>query len=868
VTLVLFVYLDPPAVSDDKCVVVSLWKYFYAMVDAFMYALTALTMHRFKTSVSLVLVVFFLIILLVYIILLTHLMLSQGDDDVYDRLELMDTYMREFEINDNVLEDSKIEWQPKSFKEPKKEIYYYPIGEGQPETYTVQMNWLLNDKHLSVLERWTWRVLDTLFVNSPSSVLLKALIESGLGSDIVGYGLVDYLLQFTYKIGLTGVEEADVEKVEQLILDTLEQVVRDGLSKDEMDSAVNTVEFLYREYNTGSFPVGLSVMDDASYEWVYGNSPTEVLKFTEPLQQLRETIKASGSKVFQDMVAEMMLNNTHRTTVLFAPSKTMEQDLLNDEETRLAEYKASLSDAELDDLVKETKAFNELQTAGDSPEDLATIPHLELSDLDRTGIEYPIDVTQDEEGSGVTVVRHELGSTPGIVYCTLMVDTSRLALDDVPLLPLLTQMIVQTGTSDMSPEKLANQIGLYTGGITASLLNTAVNKDGHNESMATSGEYMITKLKVDGKALGSQVNKLLELMQAVLVDANLDDNATAIEVLRGAKSTLESEIQETGVFAANKRMQGRSLVDGYIVEITEGITYLNEIDKLLDQADKDWPALLDRLETIRETLLDEDYVRSGMILDFTGDQHVLESIKPSVSKFLKSFPGKANGSMLPDPYNNFHPWTAEAKARMAETLPVRDEGFVVSTQVNFVGKGGLLYHEEEYVPGSAAVVTRYLEGDYLWNKIRIVGGAYGAISFFYPFSGFVSFLSYLDPNLVETINVYDAMADDLMSIADELEDDPAPIIKAVIGTVGILDGLLSTDQKGAKQTLRWLMNQSADYRQRYRGEVLNTQPSDFRDFAARLKKMKDARLAVVSSEASFKAAAKAGVNMTLIDIFE
>ena len=204
---------------------------------------------------------------------------------------------------------------------------------------------------------------------------------------------------------------------------------------------------------------------------------------------------------------------------------------------------------------------------------------------------------------------------------------------------------------------------------------------------------------------------------------------------------------------------------------------------------------------------------------------------------------------------------------MAKHLPIEDEGFIVPTQVSYVGKSGLLYEKGERIPGSAAVVARFLRTGYLWDHVRVMGGAYGGFCTFSPFSGMISFLSYRDPNLHKTIDVYDAAADALMEAADALEQDPNALATAIIGTIGDMDGALSPDQKGFTAFQRWLINESPEYRQKYRDEVLNTKSEDFRDFARRLKNIKDPSIAVVSSKSAFEAAAKAGKEMKLKEVY-
>lgn len=790
-----------------------------------------------------------------------------GDDDVYTRLELADSYLKEFDALPESKEMSKVAWQPKTFSEPKKEVHSYPTGADQPETHMLTVNWLLNDKKLSAFEELTVGVLDHLLMGTTSSVLRKSLIESGLGEAVTGGGLSDQLLQATFSVGLKGVQPDKVNDVEKLILDTLEQVAKDGFDEDDIASSLNTIEFQLREFNTGSFPKGLSFMLGSMSKWLYEDSPTEALKFEEPLRQLKAAIAESGSKVFQDMVKELIVDNSHRTTVELVPSKTLEEEQVMDERQRLEEIRSKLSDEELEDIIRKTSELKELQATEDTPEARATIPSLKLSDLKRETTEYPIAVTENENGSGITVARHELGSTSGIAYVNLAVDLSKLSLDDLPLLPLLTRVMTEAGAGEYDSVALSRRIGTHTGGVDVSTMITAVHPAGSDESAAASGENIQAKLLMQGKATSEKIDELFSLFQLILKDSRLDSQSKVVEILKESKSRLESRIQGAGHSMVNSRMKARYRVGGYVDEIMGGISYLDTLKAVLVEAQNDWPSLLAKFQRIRKTILDPATVRAGMVVDITGDEQVLSSIQPSVDKFLQELPGDKSGMKLPDPYSEKHPWVDAAKSKMAEMALMKDEGFIVQTQVSYVGMSGLLYDEGETIPGSAAVVSRFLRTGYLWDYVRVMGGAYGGFCTFSPFSGFFSFLSYRDPNLHKTLDVYEAAADALLAAADAMEQDPELLETAIIGTIGDMDGALSPDQKGFTAFQRWLINESPEYRQKYRDEVLSTKPSDFREFANRLKNLKDVSIAVVSSKAKFEEAAQAGRKLLLKDIY-
>lgn len=251
-----------------------------------------------------------------------------GDDDVGKRLELMDEYLHEFSVSPESKIGSIIEWQKKRFREPVKENHSYPAGVDQPQTHMMTINWLLNDKMFTPTEELTISILDHLLLGTSSSILRKTLMESRLGSAITGGGLSDELLQATFSLGMKGIEPANVQKVEDLIMETLRKAADEGFSKDAIEASMNTVEFDLREFNTGSFPKGLAFMLGSMSKWLYDSDPTHPLKFEGPLSELKTTIAESGSKVFQGMINDLLVSNTHRTIIEMMPSKAMEAELL------------------------------------------------------------------------------------------------------------------------------------------------------------------------------------------------------------------------------------------------------------------------------------------------------------------------------------------------------------------------------------------------------------------------------------------------------------------------------------------------------------------------------------------------------------
>merc|ERR1719491_2651936 len=790
-----------------------------------------------------------------------------GDDDVKDRLELMDEYLNDFGPSPESKPGSKIEWQKKTITEPQWAQSPYPVGADSPDkTHMVMVNWLVNDKAFTPSEELTVAVLDALLMGTAQSILYKTVFESGLGTAVTGGGLSDELLQATFAVGLKGVEPDNTKAVQALVLDTMNKIVEDGFSDGDIASAMNTFEFRLREFNTGSFPKGLSFMLGAMSKWIYDDSPTDALRFEKPLEELKARIAQDGSKVFTDFMKEYLVDNSHRVTIEMVPSGTMEEEQKKEEEDRLATIKSSLSDTDLDKIINDTTELRAFQAAEDSSEDRNTIPSLQLSDLKRTVTEYPTDVSEDESGSGITVLRHELSSTSGIAYVNFAVDVSGVAFEDMPLLSLYTRVMTGTGAGEYSDVELSRRIGTFTGGVGASLSTRTVRSESVEDSTVHDCDHMLTKIFIGGKATSDKAEELLSIFRLVLTESNLDSQKKVIEMLKETKTMIESNIQGSGHSYSNTRMKARYSVSAYLGEKMGGITYLETINAVLKDAENDWPSVLQRLTRIREVILNNNSARNGMLLDITGDSAVLAEIQPSVESFLHQLPGDPKGSKFQDFYNTAHPWAIAAKSEMPSSL--KDEGFVVPTQVSYVGKALRLYSNGESVPGSSAVVSRFLRTGYLWDNVRVIGGAYGGMCTFDAKAGdgVFTFISYRDPNLGKTLDVYDGAGDTLLAAADLLANDPKELATAIIGAVGDMDGALSPDQKGNTALSRWLSRETPEQRLKYRESVLNTKASDFKEFAERLKAGREPSVAVVSSSSAFETAAAAGKVMEVKNI--
>ena len=520
-----------------------------------------------------------------------------GDDDLYTRLELLDGYLKDFDAADAAPSQSEVATQ-KMIPTPRRKVEKYPVAPGEADpTHMVMMSWLLHEQALSSEDELALGVLDHLLMGTPTSTLYKPMIESGLGAALLGGGVSDELKQATFSIGLKGVKEEDVPKVEDLALSTLKKAVTDGFDADAIEASLNTIEFQMREFNTGGFPKGLSVMLAVMPRWLYGRpgTPADALRFEKPLAALKERL-ANGEKVFETLLEQLLVKNEHLATVELVPDTSLDEQQKAEEAARLANAKAAMSDAELQAVIDATKALKEAQLKEDSPEDLGTIPRVTTADLERTVKTVPTLVDPLAGGAG-KLLTHPL-PTAGVVYADVLLDLKTLALDELPYCRLLSNLIDEVGTSQMDAVQMQRRIGSRTGGIAPAMIyEQPTGKDGSISNPLDVVAYFALR----GKSTGEKVEDLFGLMHDLLSDANLEGaQDKAIEMLRESKSSLESSFISSGNSYAGLRLAARNSLLGYIGETTQGVTYYESVKEMLAMAKDDWPALLAKLQKVRE----------------------------------------------------------------------------------------------------------------------------------------------------------------------------------------------------------------------------------------------------------------------------
>jgi len=729
-----------------------------------------------------------------------------GDDNPEQRLALLDEYLRDF---DRIEIDATLPLQPR-FSEPVNVTMQYDGGdkdENDDNTY-VATAWLL-DEVTDVEKNLAFGILEHILIGTPASPLRKALIDSGLGEDLTGAGFEREARESRFEVGLKGAKRSDAKKIETLINQTLGELAENGINKETVAASLNTVEFSMRERNSGRFPRGLVTMINILPTWLHGGNPIDAVAFEKYLESIKQAY-ADDPNYFENLIGKYLIDNPHRITLTLEPNPAVAEERDQREKAWLDEQNANMSEDDIANIVETSLNLQSLQQAEDSPEDLAKIPTLTIDDIDREIKTTPIEVI---DYNGANIYYHDL-PTSGIAYIDIGFDLTTLPQEYVPYLSLFGQALTELGTKTQDFVELSNRIGKETGGIGDTVFSTTKYQ---------SKDY-IAYLMLKSKVMVSNTDKLFAIFNDILLTTKFDNKDRFKQMVLEAKAGAEGFLGLRGHMLSNLRLRARFDMAGWIDEQLSGVSQIEFLRQLAEDIDSKWDEVYATLTSIRDTLFN----RHAMIVNVTLGNEQWANVQPQLNSFLDALP--AND-------------VTRAEWQLTEMLS--HEGLGVATMVNFVGKGANLYDEGYELNGSHVVILKNMNLTYMWNNIRVQGGAYGGACVFNSVNGVVTYLSWQDPNNVKTLNTYDNAGEFLRTV----EFSETEMEQAIIGAIGQMDAYMLPDAKGYQSTIRHLIGYTDEMRQQLRDEVLATTIEDFRAFADVLDKVaSNGHVVLTSSE--------------------
>jgi Zn-dependent M16 (insulinase) family peptidase len=623
-------------------------------------------------------------------------------------------------------------------------------------------------------------------------------------------GLSSEVRQGYFSTGLKGIDLDNVDRIHDLVIRTLDRLAGKGIDPHDIEAAMNSIEFSLRENNTGGFPRGLSLMLRSLTTWLYDEDPLALVAFEAPLNAVKSALSPNNT-FFEDMIRAFFLNNPHRTSLIFRPDPDMDKKEREAEERRLSNVREEMGPERLEDVINNMRELKKIQETPDSLEALATIPMLRLSDLDRMNKMIPLEST---EGHGTRIMYHDL-FTNGIAYLDLGFNLHGLEQRYLPYVRLFGRALLEMGTEKDDYVAVSQRISRKTGGIRPAI-HTSVVKDKENGA---------AWLFLRGKAMiPSQIKDLLEILRDILLTVRLDNRERFREMVLEAKAREEQRLVPSGHSIVNLRLRSHFSEADRAAEQIFGLSYLFFLRRLAKAVDEDWPGVLDDLQEMHRILIN----RNAMLVNATMDEGGWSLFRPLVKEFLEGMPASEVG---------FVEWSPEDRPGF--------EAMTIPAQVNYVGKGANLYRTGYRFHGSSHVICRFLRNSWLWDRVRVQGGAYGAFCLFDRLSGTLTFVSYRDPNILKTIDVFDQSAGFLKGL--ELNSDE--LVKGITGSIGDMDAYQLPDAKGFTSMLREISGETDEALQRIREEILATKAEDFKAFAEVLGSFrKDGLIKILGSQ--------------------
>ena len=715
-----------------------------------------------------------------------------GDAPEEGRLAKVEEFIAPFERR---VVDSAVPLQPRLSTPRKVEASYAASEEEGGDKAHVAVNWLLCESR-ETEEMFVLNMLEHIISGLPGSPLRKALMDSGLGEDISGCGLESDLRQAYFSMGLRSIEADKADEVERIMLDTLASLVEEGVPAPAVEAALNSLEFMLRENNTGSFPRGLSAMFRSLADWLYDGDAFAPLGWEAPLASIKARL-AAGEPVFENAIRRWFLENTHRVTVLLVPDAGLAEARQAEEDARIEALRSSMDREERVKIVELAAALRAAQQAPDSPEALDSVPSLGLEDLPRENKLIPCAV---EQHGGLDVVTHELDTT-GILYARFAFDLSAVPSRLLPLLPLYARALTELGTTRRDYVELGFDISAQTGSLGAGAVIVPHALDASP----------VAWLSVSGKCTEGKIGRMADLMEEILTEPDFDARERFTQMVLEEKARMEQSAVPSGHILVNTRLNGRLSLAGRISEEMNGVEALFYARELGRRVESDWASVATDLRALHEFVVRRD----GLKLSLTGSAELVGAARGPLEALAQKLPSRP----LP------------AAVLELGALPAA-EWLSAPAQVNYVGLGLSLKDTGYEYDGSLAVIMRHLRMGYLWDRVRVLGGAYGCFARYGRSTGAFTFASYRDPNVAETLKVYRATADYL----DSLSLTEADVTRAVVGAIGDMDSYMLPGAKGSAAFTRWMSGETDEERQRVRDEILSTRLADFRDFAPYLAK--------------------------------
>lgn len=628
-------------------------------------------------------------------------------------------------------------------------------------------------------------VLFDLLVGTNESPLKKALLSEGLCEDVNLYPY-DGIRQSIVTLEIRNTEEEKVPLLLERITRVFEEAAA-GLDRARLTASLNSLEFRLRERDYGTLPRGLAYAISSLETWLYDGDPAQNLCFADTMATLRAEME---NGYFERLLREVFLENPHRATLVMLPSKTLGEERAEKEKRRMAAWKTSLGEAGVRAVLRESEELRTWQQTEDSEEARATLPMLSISDISEAPEALPCEAADVE---GIPLLYHDV-STDGIVYLELLFRANDLGREELLLLPLLSAVLGQLDTEKYGALALQDEIKTWLGGV-----NFAV--DASDRKDLADGAFV--NLRVVVSALDGNRGKIVGILDEILHHTKFSDLDAIGHILRQVKLDSEESFVSSGHSAAIKRATAHFSVGSAVGELIAGY----ESYRFLKEKDKNFSACGEEIACALASLAKKLFTKERLFIGLTGRRET-----DFLSDLLAVM--KSDGVRPPERID-------------CPLLCAKGEGIVIPAQISFAAMAAC---DTASYSGAMSVAQKILSLEYLWNAIRVQGGAYGA-GFGARRGGMFFCYSYRDPNAARSLARYREAADFLRKFAEGAPD----LTKYIIGAVAASEPLLSPSMKGNVATSLYLQGVTYEDRMRLRREMTETTADDLRAIADRIE---------------------------------
>ncbi len=709
-----------------------------------------------------------------------------GNMDIDKTLACLDGYLKDFPRTGNVHSEILLQ-QPL----PKTVEFdgTYSVPEGEPtEDMTFHEVQIVAGDMRDQKTVMALRLLENVLLEAESAPLRRALLDAGVAKDISG-SMGGSMLQNIFSVRASGSEPEQKDAFVKALYHNLQKISMEGIDKELLEAALNSAEFKMREADFGTYPKGLIYILAVMDTWIYDIDPLSSLRYEAMLKELREAVHTN---YYETLIETQLLDNTHRVILTLAPEPGKEER----EQARLAEHldavRKAMGRQELERYASDCAELHRRQAAPDSEDALASIPLLERKDIRRETEK----LTVEREETGGAVLLYQALPVNKITYLSWYFDMSGIEPELLPYCNLLSDVLGKLDTEEYSYADLSKYTDMYTGGISYQM-----------EVMSPDGKPDIYSVKfaLGAKCLTSKLPELFKILKAMTLHTRFTDKKRLKELVEQIKTDWDNSFFAKGQSVAASRLTSYFSEKARVAE-QDYYSYYQFIKKLAGQFDEE----ADRVAGIMQKLLPVFFNRSGYVLSYSCDEGDRASVREMAQAFAASLPESGLAGKAPRPL----------------PVPEKNEAIITPGKVQYVLAGGDFRRHGCEFSGSMMVLATMLRYEYLWTRIRVQGGAYGANAVFNR-NGVMYFSTYRDPQLRNSLDAFRALPDWLEGL--ELTD--REMTKYVIGTMSGVDIPLTNALKVSRAALQELLEISDDNRQRVRNQILDVTLEDIRKLA-------------------------------------